>query len=49
MPPRQTAACKGCGLLISERRRRACPRCGSMNRAVAATATDTIGLADRAG
>lgn len=45
--PRQTAQCAGCGLLIVERRRKPCPECGDLRRAINRTADETVGAADR--
>lgn len=41
LPPIQTSACKGCGRVIRERRRRPCRSCGSINRIVSVTATES--------
>lgn len=47
-PPAQTSACTGCGRVITERRRRPCGSCGSINRHVSVVAIDSVGLTDRA-
>ena len=45
--PSQTSLCAGCGLQITERKRKPCPRCKGMNRSITATATDIIAMSDR--
>lgn len=47
--PEQTSHCAGCRRVITERTRRPCPDCGSMNRHVTATAIETpVVFTDRA-
>jgi RNA polymerase subunit RPABC4/transcription elongation factor Spt4 len=46
VPRRQAATCKGCGRLLSERRRRPCPSCGETRRIVA-VAFEAAGMAAR--
>lgn len=46
--PLQASLCSGCARPITERTRRPCPSCGSMNRLVIATADDRVATADRA-
>jgi hypothetical protein len=48
LPPRQTSACSGCGLLVTERRRKPCPRCQCINRTIQVAAEDRFAVADRA-
>ena len=41
-PPKQTAACSTCGLVLTERKRRPCPVCGDTRRTVSFTAADAV-------
>lgn len=45
--PKQRSACAKCGEPIVERKRRPCPGCGSYNRVIARTATDSVPVADK--
>jgi len=47
LPPLQEASCAFCGLVLVERHRRPCPRCGSLNRNLVRTATETLGALDK--
>jgi predicted RNA-binding Zn-ribbon protein involved in translation (DUF1610 family) len=46
--PRQVAACSGCGLVLRERKRKPCPRCGDLRRSVNRSANESLGALDRA-
>jgi hypothetical protein len=48
-PRPQTSLCSGCGVVITERKRKPCPFCHSMNRTLTRTAVDTLITADKAG
>jgi phage FluMu protein Com len=48
LPPRQTSSCSGCGLVITERRRKPCPRCQGINRTISVAAEDRFAVTDRA-
>lgn len=47
LPPAQTSTCSGCGRRITERHRRPCTACGSINRIVGVSVGDSIALSDR--
>ena len=46
-PPKQTAACSTCGLVLTERQRKPCPVCGDTRRTLSRTADETFGAVDR--
>jgi hypothetical protein len=46
-PPVQASECVGCGLRISERRRRPCPVCGSINRVIRVGWAEAVVSQDR--
>lgn len=48
VPPVQESHCSKCDLLIRERRRKPCPRCGGMNRRLERFAFDGLGTSDKA-
>ena len=44
--PKQRSNCAKCGRTIVERKRKPCPDCGSLNRAINRTADDAMPLRD---
>lgn len=45
--PKQISACPN-GHVVTERKRKPCPKCGSMNRTVVVFADDDLGAKDKA-
>lgn len=48
LPPKQAAICAGCGRVVIERDRKPCPDCRSINRIIGRTASDGVGVKDKA-
>jgi hypothetical protein len=45
--PKQRSNCAKCGRAIVERKRKPCPDCGSLNRAIARSADDAMTPSDQ--
>lgn len=47
LPPKQTSLCLN-GHVVTERKRKPCPKCGSLNRKVTVFVEDDLGAKDKA-